>query len=96
MYVSALFKLIEEHLPDEHAYAVDTQLNTQLDISFKPDAGATQTQAVKAMERCVNAIRKWTVKNKLKFKTEVLYTGTRQQLAKVNINEYNCVAHACW
>ena len=85
-YVSELFKVIEEHLPDVHVYADDTQIY----ISFRPNAGATQTEAVEAVERCVNAIRKWMVKNKLKLmsdnKTKVLIIGTRQQLAKVNIS----------
>ena len=85
-YASELFKVIEEHLPDAHAHADDTQLY----ISFKPDAGASQTEAVQAMELCVNAIRAWMVKSKLKFndnKTEFLIIGTGQQLAKVNISK---------
>ena len=45
IYASELFQVIEEHLPDAHAYADDTQLY----ILFKPDAGASQTEAVQAM-----------------------------------------------
>ena len=78
--------MIEEHLLDAHACADDTQPY----ISFKPDAGASQTEAVQAMELCVNAIRAWMVKNKLNFnddKTKSLITGTIQQLAKVNIKK---------
>ena len=45
IYASELFQVIEEHLPDAHAYADDTQLY----ILFKPDAGASQTEAVRAM-----------------------------------------------
>ena len=86
IYVSELFKVIDEHLPDAHAYANDTQLY----ISFKPDAGLSQNEAVQAIELCVNAIRAWMIKNKLKFngdKTEFLIIGTGQQLAKVNISK---------
>ena len=65
--------------------------DTQPYISFKPDAGASQTEAVQAMELCVNAIRAWMVKNKLNFNDDktksLIITGTIQQLAKVNIKK---------
>ena len=81
IYASELFQVVEEHIPDAHAYADDTQLY----ISFKPDAGASPTEAVQAMELCVNAIKAWLKFNDVK--TEFLIIGTGQQLAKVNINK---------
>ena len=41
------------------------------------------------MQNCIRDIRQWMLLNKLKFnddKTDFLLIGTRQQLAKVNLN----------
>ena len=70
------------HLPDVHAYADDSQLY----ISFKPDAGADQAAAVTAMQNCIDDVKRWMLADKLKLndgKTEFILIGTRQQLAKV-------------
>lgn len=85
LYVSKLFRILEKHLPDAHAFADDTQLY----VSFKPDSDADQLSAVAAMENCIHDIKDWMLCDKLKLndgKTEFLIIGTRQQLAKVNFS----------
>ena len=85
IYASKLFQVIKEYLPQAHAYADDTQLY----LSFRADSTSSQNDAVNAMERCVDAIRCWMIKDKLCLngsKTEFIIIGTKQQLAKVNID----------
>ena len=72
-------------LPKSHAYADDTQLY----LSFNADSACSQNNAVEAMERCMQAIRSWMIKDKLRLndnKREFVIIGTRKQLAKVNID----------
>ena len=85
LYTSKLFKVIERHLPNVHAYADDTQLY----ISFNANSNDDQLAAVQAMQSCVADIRKWMLSDRLKLnddKTEFVIIGTRQQLTKVNID----------
>ena len=82
IYASKLFKVIEDQLPHAHGYADDTQLY----LSFKPNAGTSQQEAVRAMENCVEKIRCWMIHDKLLMndgKTEFMLIGTRQQLSKL-------------
>ena len=85
LYTSRLFKIIEHHLPDVHTYADDTQLY----VSFIADSGFEQSAALEAMQSCIVDIRKWKLQDRLKLnddKTEFIVIGTRQQLAKVNVD----------
>ena len=85
LYPSKLFKIIERHLPELHTYADDTQLY----ISFNADSRAEQSAALSAMQNCIADITKWMLQNRLRLnddKTEFIIIGTRQQLAKVNID----------
>ena len=85
LYASKLFDIIEFHLPEVHAYADDTQLY----ISFKPNKSTDQSVAVIAMQNCIDDVRKWMLKDKLKLnddKTEFTLIGTKAQLAKVNFD----------
>ena len=85
LYSSKLFKIIERHLPDVHTYADETQLY----ISFNADSRAEQSAALSAMQNCIADITKWMLQNRLRLnddKTEFITIGTRQQLAKVNID----------
>ena len=50
MYASKLFSALEDHLPDVHAYADDTQLY----VSFKPNGDADQSAAVTVMQNCMH------------------------------------------
>ena len=84
LYVSKLFTIVERHLPEVHAYADDTQLY----IAFKPEPEHA-ANAITAMEACITDIRKWMLIDKLMLndeKTEFIVIGTRQQLAKVDID----------
>ena len=85
IYTRSLFDIIENHLPDVHCYADDTQLY----VSFSPKDELGPDDALAAMERCVEEIRRWMIRNRLLMnndKTEFLLIGTKQQFAKVNIN----------
>ena len=84
IYIAALFRIIENHLPDAHGYADDHQLY----LSFKPAVASSQAEALSATENCITDIRAWMITNKLKMndrKTEFLLIGSRQQLERVNI-----------
>ena len=84
IYASKLFEVIKNYLPQSHAYADDTQLY----LSFNANSACLQNDAVEAMEQCIQAIRSWMIKDKLRLndsKTEFMIIGTRKQLAKVNI-----------
>ena len=66
-----------------HCFADDTQLY----LSFKPDDNTSQIEAISAMNRCIDDLRNWMIKQRLMInddKTEFLLTGTRKQLAKIN------------
>ena len=100
IYASKLFKVVEHHLPNAHCFADDTHLY----LSFKPDDTTNQDEAIHAMNKCIDDIRNWMIKDRLMInddKTEFLLIGTRQQLSKindcritvgdVNINPVSCV-----
>ena len=61
--------------------------DSQLYLSFSPADGLfSQTDAIQAMERCIEDIRHWMVSDCLLLNdenTEFLLFGTRQQLRKV-------------
>ena len=85
LYASRLFRIVEKHLPRAHGYADDTQLY----LSFRPGPVASQCEAVRVMVDCISEIRSWMAHSLLKLndkKTEFLIIGSRQQLAKVNID----------
>ena len=84
VYASKLFDIVSRHLPDVQCYADDSQLY----LSFSPNSSASQESAVNAMECCIREIRNWMRHDKLMLnadKTEFIIIGTRQQLAKINI-----------
>ena len=76
IYVSKLFKIVEHYLPDAHCFADDTQLY----LSFKPLGNTAQADAIQTMEKCIDAVRKWMIHDRLMF----LLIGTRQQLDKLD------------
>jgi len=48
---------------EAHCFADDTQLY----LSFKPDSATDQAEAVRAMENCIDDLRKWMFQDKLKI-----------------------------
>ena len=85
IYASKLFDVIKVHLLTVHCYADDTQLY----VSFSPNIGTGQFEAVSAIQHCVDDIRNWMTNDKLLLndhRTEFLMIGTKQQLAKVTID----------
>ena len=68
-----------------HTYTDDTQLY----LSFSADSRVEQSAALSAMQNCIADIRQWMLQDRLRLnddKTEFIIIGTRQQLAKVNID----------
>ena len=61
VFASSLFKIVEKHLPTTHCFADDTQLY----LSFKPDDTTCQNDAINAMNKCVDDLRKWMITDKL-------------------------------
>ena len=83
IYASKLLKIVEHYLPDAHCFSDDTQLY----LSFKPLGNTAQAGAIQAMEKCIDAVRKSMIQDRLMInddKTEFLYVGTRQQLDKLD------------
>ena len=83
VYASKLFEIAQDHLPNAHCLADDTQLY----FTFDPNGPTGQAMALEAMERCINDLRKWMNRDKLKInddKTEFLVIGSRQNLLKIH------------
>ena len=49
IYSSKLFEIVKAHLPDVHAYEVDSQLY----LSFNPGSEDSQSEAVDAAQECI-------------------------------------------
>ena len=84
VYASALFDVVEKHLPNVHCYADDSQSY----ISFRSNAHSGQADAVATIEDCIQDIGQWMSQDKLlknDAKTELLLI-TRQQTARVTID----------
>ena len=85
IYTRKLFDIVERHLPQVHCYADDTQLY----VSFSPNQFAEADAAIKTMTDCISDVRSWMISDNLMLnddKTEFLILGTKQQLAKANID----------
>ena len=71
-----------------HSYADDTQVHVSTGAA---DAGT----AVQRFVSCTERIEGWMSSNRLKMnadKTQVIWIGSRQQLAKVNIKEFQLLS----
>ena len=63
--------------------------DTQLYISFKRDDDMDKEAALLTMQKCIDCIKDWMLKDKPKLnddKTEIILIGTRQQLAKTKLS----------
>ena len=77
--------MVKRHLPSVHAYADDTQLY----LAFKPDCALSTNEAISATLWFHERRHPWVLCDKLKInddKTEVIIIGTRQQLARVQVD----------
>ena len=82
LYTAELFDIIHKCGLAAHCYADDTQVYLSSSV---PDVPA----AVENFQVCVEKIEEWLRASRLKMnseKTQVMWLGTRQQLAKVDIN----------
>ena len=85
IYTHKLFDIVERHLPQVHCYADDTQLY----VSFTSNQSAEADAAIKSITDCISDVRSWMISDNLTLndnKTEFLILGTKQQQAKVNID----------
>jgi hypothetical protein len=99
LYIASLNRVIQKYPADLYGYADDHK------IAFKIQAGNVQNEVtvLRQLEECLKEIITWMANYKLKMnqsKTEVIVYGTRQQLAKLNIQTVNvgecnikCVDH---
>jgi hypothetical protein len=84
-YITPLSEIADKHGVDDEKYADDEQLI----LSFKPSSGFNQQNAINKMEKCIEEIREFLLKNKLcnnSDKTEFLLLGNINQLTKANFN----------
>ena len=85
IYASQLFDIVTQHIPTVHCYADDTKLC----LAFRQGDRATQHSAVAALEACIQDVREWVIKDKLKIKddkSKLIFIGTQAQLKKMDID----------
>jgi hypothetical protein len=94
IYILPLQHLITKHGITHHGYADDTQLY----IEFNPKTADGLSNAIIALENCVNDIRKWMVTNKLKLnddKTEFQVIASTHHLRRlIDLNPTIKIANA--
>ena len=85
IYTGQLLDIVSQHLPTVHCYADDTKLY----LAFRQGDRATQYSAVAAVEACIQDVREWVIKDKLKIKddeSKLIFIGTQAQLKKMDID----------
>ena len=83
LYTAELFRLITSYGLRAHSYADDTQV-------YISAAAADVQSTIQRFTQCVEDINTWMGRNRLKMnsdKTQVIWFGTRQQLAKVTVQD---------
>ena len=79
----------KEDIISKFEISVIVMLLFLLYVSFSPNKSTGQSEAVNAIQHCVKDVRNWMNNDKLLLnddKAEFLMIGTKQQLAKVNID----------
>ena len=79
LYAADVIAIAERHGFRVHSYADDTQL-------YFHDKAAACEMRLPRFSRCINEIESWMTSNRLKMnadKTDFIWLGTRQQLAKL-------------
>ena len=87
IYMSPLGDIVRKHNIEFHGYADDSQLY----LTFKPNT-AQLLNCLSTVAKNMTDIQHWMIQNKLQFnndKTEVMLLGTRQQLAKLELDTVN-------
>ena len=88
LYTAELLDIIKDQGMKAHSYADDTQVHVS--------TGATDVEtAVQRFVSCTEKIESWMSSNRLKMnadKTQVIWIGSRQQLAKVDIKEFQLLS----
>ena len=83
LYTAELFSIIERLGLTAHSYADDTQVYISI-------PAVDSELAVTRFVNCIGEIEQWMGSNRLKMnvdKTQLIWTGTRQQLSKVAVSE---------
>ena len=77
VYASKLFEIAQDHLPNAHCFADDTQLY----LSFDPNGPMDQAMKLETMERCISDLRKWKYRDKLKINDDKTETTVAENLS---------------
>ena len=88
LYTAELLDIIKNEGLKAHSYADDTQVHVSTGAA---DVGT----AVQRFVSCTERIESWMSSNRLKMnaeKTQVIWIGSRQQLAKVDIKEFQLLS----
>lgn len=88
LYTAELFDLVADCGLTAHSYADDTQV-------YVGTTAVDSEGAVRRFTDCVERINGWMSSNRLKLnaeKTQVIWIGTRQQLAKVDIDQLHLLS----
>jgi hypothetical protein len=85
LYVAALNRVVQKYSPTLHGYADDHKIA----LACYPGNSDSEAEAKAELERCLQDIVFWMADQKLKMnnsKTEIIIYGTKQQLAKVQMD----------
>ena len=91
LYMAELLDIVKDQGMKAHSYADDTQVH----VCHVSTGTADVETAVQRFVSCTEGIESWMSSNRLKTnadKTQVIWIGSRQQLAKVDIKEFQLLS----